>query len=556
MAYTVTARKWRPMIFKDVIAQAHVVKTLQNAVKYNRIAHAYIFSGPRGIGKTSTARILAKSLNCINGPTIEPCNKCSNCIEIAESRSLDVLEIDGASNRGIDEIRNIRENVRYVPVKGNYKIYIIDEVHMLTSQAFNALLKTLEEPPEKVIFIFATTQPYQIPPTILSRCQRFDFKRISISEIINHLKKICSSEGISIDDDSLLTIAKKSDGAMRDAQSILDQIASFCGNNIISENVYNVLGIVEQDIYFDITDNIINKDLKVGLEISNRIINEGYDFEEFFAGLLEHLRNLLVAKITNSTDLIETSENYKKKYLETASHFKEDDLLRLISITTASEITIKRSTQPSIKMETSLLKMFRMDKSVEIEEIINKIVKIKEDIIEESEETSSISKPDTLSLFENQKAIKKKIVKEEPFSYVKSSSKEQSDIILDDIVNKWDEIINKIKSEKPYLSAFLKEGKPTDLSNDELEISFSEKNGFHVDSLKNHRNLISRIFKETFNKKFNIKYLTKMNSCSSDSGNSHKNNNYGKSIEKISKEQPIINDIIKIFDCKIKDIKM
>jgi len=559
MTYTVTARKWRPMTFNDVIGQEHVIRTLQNAIKFKRIAHAYIFSGPRGIGKTSTARILAKSLNCFNGPTTEPCNNCSNCIEITESRNMDVLEIDGASNRGIDEIRNLRENVRYVPVKGNYKIYIIDEVHMLTLQAFNALLKTLEEPPDKVIFIFATTQPYQVPLTILSRCQRFDFKRITTSDITKQLINICNSEGITTDNDSLLVIAKKADGSMRDAQSLLDQIVSFSGDEINTENVFKVLGIVQQEIFFDITDNILNKDLKKGLELSEKIISEGYDLQELFSGLIEHLRNLLVAKITNSTDLIETSENYKNKYLQTASLFKEDDILRLISIASSAEISIKRSPQPAIRMETALMKMFRIDRSVDIEEIVKKIDEINEDLKGKSEQVHIPSKPETLGLFgklnnHNTTEKKKYSEKSERAAHIKESSPEPSyeNLTLNDIINKWDEIIKKVESEKPYVGAFLREGKPTKIFNNELEISFSEKNGFHVTSLKNNKNLVSQVFEETFHKKFIIKYLKTKELKKS---NNPLKENLIKSLEKIKEKEPIIDDIIKIFNCRIKEIK-
>ncbi|MCK4967229.1 DNA polymerase III subunit gamma/tau, partial [bacterium] len=343
----------------------------------------YLFSGPRGIGKTSTARILAKALNCVEGPTSKPCNKCSNCIEITESRSIDVMEIDGASNRGIDEIRNLRENVRYVPVNGKYKIYIIDEVHMLTTQAFNALLKTLEEPPESVVFIFATTQPFQVPATILSRCQRFDFKRIPLVDISSQIKRICETEKVTIDDDALLIIAKKADGAMRDAQSILDQVVSFSGSEITTENVTSVLGLVEQELFFDVTDTITSKDLKNGLSLSQNIINRGYDLEEFFAGLLEHFRNILVAKITGSADLIETSDNFKKKYIDTASHFSEDDVLRLITLGSQAEQSVKKSSHPALRMETALLKMIRMDSSVSIENLLKKINDIKNNIREE-----------------------------------------------------------------------------------------------------------------------------------------------------------------------------
>ncbi|MGE5855121.1 MAG: DNA polymerase III subunit gamma/tau, partial [Syntrophaceae bacterium] len=232
MEYLVLARKWRPQVFEDVVGQDHVITTLRNAIRLGRVAHAFIFSGPRGVGKTSVARILAKALNCEKGPSEIPCNACANCREITEGSSMDVREIDGASNRGIDEIRELRENVKFSPSSSRYKIYIIDEVHMLTKEAFNALLKTLEEPPEHVMFIFATTEVHKVPATILSRCQRFDFRRISIEEIMTRLRYIAGEEKVTIDEDALMVIAKKGDGSLRDSQSIFDQVRSFCGNTI------------------------------------------------------------------------------------------------------------------------------------------------------------------------------------------------------------------------------------------------------------------------------------------------------------------------------------
>jgi len=229
MSYVVLARKWRPMKFEKVVAQSHVTTTLSNAIKNDRLASAYLFSGPRGIGKTTTARIFAKAINCDKGPTPTPCNECSSCTEITGSRSLDVFEIDGASNRGIDEVRNLRENLRYAATQGKYKIYIIDEVHMLTTEAFNALLKTLEEPPAKVLFIFATTEPHKVPATILSRCQRYDFRRIPLNEIVQQLQNICTSEKINIDEKSLFLIARKSDGSLRDSQSLLFRLINYFG---------------------------------------------------------------------------------------------------------------------------------------------------------------------------------------------------------------------------------------------------------------------------------------------------------------------------------------
>ena len=271
MSYIVLARKWRPQNFDEVVGQPHITTTLKNAISLGRVAHAYLFTGPRGIGKTSTARILAKALNCTQGPTIHPCDRCDSCKEIMVSNSLDVLEIDGASNRGIDEIRNLRENVRFAPAKGRFKVYIIDEVHMLTQEAFNALLKTLEEPPHHVKFIFATTRPHKIPPTILSRCQRFDFKRIPVNDLLAKLKNIAEVEKLKVSKEALFYIARVSEGSMRDAESILDQLASFCDSTIEVNDVVSVLGKVDQDVLFELAQALIDKDAGKGLGLINEL---------------------------------------------------------------------------------------------------------------------------------------------------------------------------------------------------------------------------------------------------------------------------------------------
>ena len=380
MSYQVTARKWRPMVFEDVVGQSHVTGTLRNAIATNRLAHAYIFSGARGCGKTTTARILAKAINCLSPKDINPDNECEVCKEITAGRSLDVIEIDGASNRGVEEIRNLRESVRYTPTRGKYKVYIIDEVHMLTKEAFNALLKTLEEPPEHVIFIFATTEVHKIPMTILSRCQRFDFRRIAIEEIISRLRFIAGEEGVTVDDGALMVIAKKGDGSMRDAQSIFDQIRSFCGNEIKNEDVLKVLNAVDQEVYFGVTDLIREGNARGGIELVDRLMKNGYDLREFLGGLSEHLRNILVVLTTDATDLIETSEPYRKRYREEAKHFHQNDILRLLKLVNDLEQSIRWAAQPRFKLEAGLLQMIKLKKAVEIDALLRRIDELKKKI--------------------------------------------------------------------------------------------------------------------------------------------------------------------------------
>jgi DNA polymerase-3 subunit gamma/tau len=377
MSYQVTARKWRPLVFEDVVGQSHVTGTLRNAIASNRLAHAYIFSGVRGTGKTTTARILAKAINCQSPKDSNPDNECEICKEITAGRSLDVIEIDGASNRGVEEIRNLRESVRYTPARGKYKVYIIDEVHMLTKEAFNALLKTLEEPPEHVIFIFATTEVHKIPMTILSRCQRFDFRRISIEEIAGNLKSVARGEGVTIDEEALMVVAKKGDGSLRDAQSIFDQIRSFCGNQIAVADVLKVLNVVDQELYFRVTDLIKAKDARGGIQLVDEIVKAGYDLREFLGGLSEHLRNLLVVLTTEATELVETSEPYRKRYMEESKNFQQNDILRLVKLVNELEQAIRWSPQPRFKLEAALLQMIKLERSVQIDALLGQIDQLK-----------------------------------------------------------------------------------------------------------------------------------------------------------------------------------
>jgi DNA polymerase-3 subunit gamma/tau len=377
MSYQVTARKWRPLVFEDVVGQSHVTATLRNAIASKRLAHAYIFSGVRGTGKTTTARILAKAINCLLSKDSNPDNECEICKEITAGRSLDVIEIDGASNRGVEEIRNLRESVRYTPTRGKYKVYIIDEVHMLTKEAFNALLKTLEEPPEHVVFIFATTEVHKIPMTILSRCQRFDFRRISIEEIVGNLLGVARGEGVTIDEEALMVVAKKADGSLRDAQSIFDQIRAFCGNQITVVDVLKVLNIVDQELFFRVTDLIKTQNVRGGIQLVDEIVKAGYDLREFLGGLSEHLRNLLVVLTTEATELVEASEPYRKRYSEESKNFRQNDILRLIKLVNELEQAIRWSPQPRFKLEASLLQMIKLERSVQIDTLLIQIDELK-----------------------------------------------------------------------------------------------------------------------------------------------------------------------------------
>ncbi|MEN3037761.1 MAG: DNA polymerase III subunit gamma/tau [Candidatus Kryptonium sp.] len=503
MTYLVTARKWRPTRFSEVVGQEHVTATLLNSLKLGRVAHAYIFAGPRGVGKTTVARILAKAINCLDPQNYEPCNQCEMCVEISNGRSIDVLEIDGASNRGIDEVRDLRESVRYTPTKAKYKVYIIDEVHMLTKEAFNALLKTLEEPPPHILFIFATTEPHRVPSTILSRCQRFDFRRIEIQKIIERLKLIAQQDKIQIDDDSLFTIAKKANGSLRDALSIFDQVVSFCGEKIKFDDVIKALNIIDQEIFFKVTDIVKEKDIKAGFELVDEIIKLGYDFQEFLSGLSEHLRNFLVAITTKSAELIEATEYYKTRYINEAKDFNESDILRMLKIVNDAEISIRWTPQPRLKLEMVITQLASLDSTVKIQELISKIEKIENSLnssggissenfnnppkrgnksensvyLNENNIKSEAKKNDSSQLQhddiqEINRLFQDPLVKYETKTPPKLEQRkiEDPEKFLNLIREKWDEIANRAQNYNLNLATSLKLSYPLEIKNTKLNI--------------------------------------------------------------------------------------
>lgn len=373
--YQVIARKWRPQGFKDVVGQEHITRTLQNSLLTGRIAHAFLFSGLRGVGKTTTARILAKALNCHKGITDEPCEKCPSCVEIREGRSVDVQEIDGASNRGIDSIRELRESVRYGTSRDRFKIYIIDEVHMLTREAFNGLLKTLEEPPGHVKFIMATTEFYKIPPTIQSRCQKYEFRPISPQAILNHLRMVTTEEGIKISDHSLQSITTLAQGSMRDAQSALDQVISFCGTNVDDDDVKALLGVVDFRAIAGIFEAVIDQDSEKMLEIYRDLVMKGVEIEILCREMMEHVRNLMVVKIAGwSSRLLQLAETEKESLESCSSRISEPELVRFYDLLEQTAQELRRSGNPEIHLEMSLMKMIQLAKLPALERVLEQIV--------------------------------------------------------------------------------------------------------------------------------------------------------------------------------------
>lgn len=375
MSYIVLARKYRPQTFAEVYAQEHITEILHNAILSNRIAHAYLFTGPRGVGKTSMARILAKSLNCVEGPTPTPCNKCHNCLEITNGTSSDVIEIDGASNTGVDDIRELQKELLYAPSTGNFKIYIIDEVHMLSKSAFNALLKTLEEPPDNVLFIFATTEPHKVLPTIISRCQRYDFKRIPIDSIVKRLKDLSAEEQIEIDNESLYLIARKADGGLRDALSLLDQILSYCPNKVSIDKVREIFGLIPTQVYCDLLKLIAAKDSSTLLTELQRIFEHGTDLQDLINSMMDFLRIVILRKL-GMAPLEVTSEEYTT-YDEVAALFSQTNLLYMMTYLIQTRNEIKSSGNPYLIMEMVMIKLCRMDEMEDISEALLRLTNLK-----------------------------------------------------------------------------------------------------------------------------------------------------------------------------------
>ena len=371
MTYQVIARKWRPQTFSDLVGQEHVTETLANAIKKDRVAHAYIFSGARGVGKTTAARILAKALNCVNGPTAEPCGVCDSCKEIAAGSSLDVIEIDAASNRGIDQIRELREMVRYAPAASRSKVVILDEAHMLTGEASNALLKTLEEPPDRVIFVMATTQPEDLEDTIRSRSQHFHFRALTFNEITNRLKYIAEKEELKIDDGALSVIARMAEGSMRDALSLLEQARAYCGDDIRDKDVRELLGVVPEDALKELVDAIAEGSADRALGLVHRFQKEGRNLQHFCREAIRHIRNLLIARVCGEdSELVAATPDQRPEIARAAALFSEEDLTRYFQILLQTDDDVRRKMDPRVHLEMGLLRLVNAARLAPLEELL------------------------------------------------------------------------------------------------------------------------------------------------------------------------------------------
>ena len=488
-------RKWRPQTFEDIIGQKHITQTLINAISLNRISHAYIFSGPRGVGKTTTARILAKSLNCEKGPTPHPCNKCERCIRITNGYSMDVMEIDGASNNGVDSIRELRNKVNFAPAEGRYKIYIIDEVHMLSQGAFNALLKTLEEPPLHVIFIFATTDPHKIPSTILSRCQWFNFRRISLADIVAKLKRIVKDEKLNIDDKTLNIIARSSTGSMRDAESALDQIIAYCGKDITSQSVREVLGIIEEEVFYEFLEAIIKNDTLKGIEIINRTSDLGEDASQFIKNLMEYVHNLSLAKVCQKEILnlkgIFTED--RERLVKQSKTIELEKLFNIVNYLAEAERKMRYTRHPWILLEMLVIK-FTVGENYSLKEVGEEKDKYFLDFSTKKDVSGSGKKN---AVTREEVPPKKKI--QDKVKTKEDSSIQAKEISTDlDFNQAWTTILNKIKKTKMAVYSFIIANNLITIENNKLIIGFNKEYTFHKESLEKQNNkiLLQELIKE------------------------------------------------------------
>ena len=519
--YKILALKWRPKHFKDVVGQDHITETLQKAFEKNRIAQAFLFAGPRGVGKTTTARLLAMSLNGSDTPSIDYDTESDIVKEIIEGRSMDVIEIDGASNRGIDEIRELRENIKFMPLSGKFKVVIIDEVHMLTVQAFNALLKTLEEPPTHVKFIMATTDIHKVPQTIISRCQRFDFLPMTNTIIKDRLKHILKVESVKIDDASLDLIASKSEGSMRDALGFLDQVLVFSDKKITNKIVIDLLGIVPTEIYFNITDALHDKDGDSLVPVIQRIRDKGYIIEDLLKGLISHFRNLSLLHYNNGLGLAGISPEIAKVYKSVSYDWTLKDLVRLSTNISELYSSIKQFSDQYLIFEMTLIKLLQFDKSIDIESFLNS----------NTIESVPVEKPVKKSIPTVKSAPKVQVDKSEEKEEKKIKSK-PSKLSIEDVKDSWDKIVKKISKERGSIGVLLESCIVGDLKGDTLELISYDSNEFSQKLLQDP--FVASTINSALSSSLKIKIVVDID------------------VEKIEevKEKINQNDIVELFDGK------
>ena len=548
MSYKVLSLKWRPQTFEDVVGQDHLTKTLINAFKKDRVAQGYILTGPRGVGKTTTARIISKTLNCSTAKDGVPCNECNSCKEIIDGRNLDVIEIDGASNRGIEEIRNLREQIKYTPMNSHYKVFIIDEVHMLTNQAFNALLRTLEEPPSHGKFILATTDIHKVPSTIISRCQRFDFNRITLEVISKRLSSILESESIDIDNASLFSISQKADGSMRDALSLLDQVIAYSGDSIKIEDVSAVIGLIPNEIYFDFSNAIVEKDYNKMMSVIESIHSAGLSLQDLTEGLIKHYNNLLITLVDKGEDLLSgMSEEIKNQYINSSNSYINKDIIRISKVLHDMQFSLKQVSQPMIVFEMTALKLLEMDTSVSISELISdisskeskkKVIESKEPPIKKNDDTTNIKIDEEFN------------VSEESTKPKTSNDEKQKPLLdLEVIKDTWNDFVSKVSNDRPSIATILEHADPIELNGNSLTVNIVDLPKFSVGNLEHNQELINQFAQEHYD--LPLKIVPKLVQSNNSDNISKKNDSKVDEDHSSNSKDTVISKVLEVFDGEI-----
>jgi DNA polymerase-3 subunit gamma/tau len=565
MSYLVLARKYRPQSFADVVKQDHVTQTLGHAISSGRVAHAILFTGPRGTGKTTIARILAKALNCQQGPTVSPCNLCRSCLEITSGQAVDVLEIDGASNNSVDQVRDLRDNIRYMPSHSRYKIYIIDEVHMLTAAAFNALLKTLEEPPAHVLFMFATTEPQKIPLTILSRCQRHDLRRIETRSILEHLQALCVKEAVDIPQESLLVISQEAGGSMRDALSLLDQILSFSEGKITHDLVISLLGVIDRQFIFDLSHAVLNGDIAEILNLLETGYENGLDLKRLYNSLIEHFRNLLVVKISKMPQkLVDVPLHEIDRMQQQVISVSVSSLNHVFDMLFSEEATIRYSSLPKLALELVFFRIVQTRPSLPIDDLIEKLDFLRKEIhpsqrqVVEEQDSYAIPEPEYES--EPERILPRP--EPEPRAAVHSPPPEkspqpalqiealESESALDAALKR---IVEKVSETSPALAPVLSRSKLKKIEDHTLEIRFSG-NGFNLNRIRLPKNeaLLKSVINQLFEQPITLSFQAEKELLPENQVRASQT----QYLRQEALNHPLVADVIEIFGGTIVDIKI
>ncbi len=558
MSYLVLARKYRPQTFEQVVEQAHITRTLTNAISTGRVAHAILFSGPRGTGKTTVARILAKAMNCKEGPTPEPCNVCRSCAEITAGHAVDVFEIDGASNNSVDQIRELRENIKYMPAHSAFKIYIIDEVHMLSTAAFNALLKTLEEPPSHVMFMFATTEPHKIPITILSRCQRHDFRRISLASISNHMAWICAQEGFESSEQSLGLIAREAGGSLRDALSLLDQIMASAQGKMTHEQVLDILGVIDRKMIYDLATAILAADIPAVLDLLDDIYDRGHDMKKLYADLLEHFRNLLVAAIGQKVDkLVDLPAGEIEQLMQQAGQVSHGALNQIFDLLFREELNVRLSPQPKLALEMALIRLLHVKPALPIDVLIDKLDDLRQRILPSSQRPEIAERPamesnpdEDLSghsrMLPSSGESKKEPMRTDAAAVPPLSGPAETPVEI------WRHILELIARHSPSLAANLSKCQIKAIADQTIEIEVPG-NGFTLNMIQREKNMavLTKICEDILGRRHEIQFTA--NSTLEDNTRKKKTANR---LKQKAISHPLVADAIEIFNGKVIDVKI